>query len=432
MLVVSTALLSTLSACAPPTALEEGMSDSVSVSVQAQARPADSLVNSIGLNVHLSYFRTTYGTGWDNVVKPKLIALGVRHLRDHGDVVADDSWMRTVYGRMTELADAGIKFDLVLRPQSGTNNYTTLPQFQRLMQYAAPAVEAFEGLNEHDVSGRTAWVAETRSFQKALYQAVRGEARTANLPVYGPSMAHPANATGVGSLSDFLSHGSIHPYPGGNLPMTSIGDHERRSSVISGNRPIVVTEAGYHTATRWTGGHPGVSEEAQARYTPRLLLEFFNAGVQRSYLYEFIDQGSDLTDREKAFGLVRSDGSEKPAYTSLKNMIAILKDPGPAFSPGVLGFTLDGDTSKVERTVLQKRDGRFYLILWQNAKSYDLDARSNVSVNSRPAHLTLATAAQQIRIFDPLRSASPIKTHRDQGNVALEIGDSPLIVEITP
>jgi hypothetical protein len=408
------------------------MHDSVSVSVYQQARPADSLVNSVGLNVHLSYFQTTYGTGWASIIKPKLLALGVRHLRDHGDVVPDDGWMRTVYGRMGELAAEGIKFDLVLRPELNSDNYTSLPQFQRLMQFAAPSVESFEGLNEHDNSRRTAWVAEVRSFQQALYTAVRGDSRTAGLPVYGPSMAHPRNAESVGSLRDYMTMGAIHPYPGGNLPMTSIRDHEERAAAISGPLPFVVTESGYHTATGWTGEHPGVSEEAQARYTPRMFLEFFNAGVGRSYLYEFVDQGTDLGNREMNFGLLRNDGSEKPAYTSLKNMIAILRDPGPAFAPGTMGFTLNGDSSRIERTVLQKRDGRFYLILWQNQSSYDLQARSTITVSDRPAHLTLATRAQSIKVYDPIKSATPIAQHQDTGDIALEISDSPLIVEIAP
>lgn len=427
-------ILSAAAACAPPTSLEEGMGrhDSVSVSVYEQARPADSLVNSIGLNVHLTYFRTTYGTGFDNIVKPKLIALGVRHLRDHGDVVDDDSWMRTVYGRMGELAAAGIKFNLVLRPNQNSTNYTSIPQFQRLMEYAAPSVEAFEGLNEHDISNRTNWVSEVRSFQRALYTAVKADARTRNMAIYGPAMAHPRNAANVGSLAEYMTEGAIHPYPGGSLPMTSIRDHEQRSAAISGALPFVVTEAGYHTAIRWTGDHPGISEQAQARYTPRMFLEFFNAGVERSYLYEFVDQGNDLTNRELSFGLLRSDGSEKPAYTSLKNLIAILKDPGPSFSPGTLGFTLDGDSSRVERMVLQKRDGRFYLVLWQNQKSYDLQARSNITVSDRAAHLTLSTSARTIKVYDPLRSASAVSSYSDVGNVPLEIGDWPLIVEISP
>lgn len=433
MLVLGSVLVSFAAGCAPPTAVSEGMGhDSVGVAMQEQARPADSLISSIGVNVHLSYFRTTYGTGWASIVKPKLMELGVRHLRDAGAVTTDDAWMRTVYGRMAELTAAGMKFDLVMLPALGSTNYSQLPQFSRLLQFAAPVVEAFEGLNEHDLSGHAAWLAEVRTFQQALYTQVKADPRTAGIPVLGPSMAHPKNADDVGNLSQWMDFGAIHPYPGGTLPTNSIREHEERTGSISGNRPFMATEAGYHTAIHWTGDHPGVSEEAQARYTSRLVLEFFNAGVNRTYLYEFLDQGNDLSNREMSFGLLRSNGSEKPAYGALKNLITILQDPGPAFTPGILGYTLSGDSTTIKHTLLQKRDGRFYLILWQNAKSFDLQARSNIQVSQRPLALTLASAVTQIRLYNPLTTASPVQTTRGANQVQFEISDAPLIIEITP
>lgn len=433
MLSVCATLLSLTMGCAPPTSLDSASAhDSVSVSLQERARSADSLINSIGLNVHLSYFRTAYGTGWDTIVKPKLVALGVRHLRDGGNVVPDDAWMRLVYGRMTELANAGIKFNLVMLPALGSTDYVHLNQFSRLMEYAAPVVESFEGLNEHDLSGHAAWGTETRTFQQALYARVKGDPRTASMPVYGPSMAHPRHAVAVGDLRAWMDFGAIHPYPGGTLPMHSIPDHATRTAVISGNRPFAATETGYHTALAWTGGHPGISEDAQARYTPRLLLEFFNTGISRTYLYEFIDQGSNSADRETSFGLLRADGSEKPAYSSLRNLITILRDPGPGFAPGELRYSLDGDSTRIQHTLVQKRDGRFYLILWQNAKSFDLQAKSNIRVTTRPYALTLRLPATQIRLFTPLTAAAATETVRGAGKIALEITDAPLIVEITP
>ncbi len=432
MLLVGSALVSLFSGCAPPTALDSAAHDPVVVSRQEQARPADSLVNSIGINVHLSYFQTGYGTNWASVTRPKLIALGVRHLRDAGSVTSDDSWMRLVYGRMAELSAAGMKFNLVMQPALGSSDYTALPQFNRLLQFAAPVVESFEGLNEHDVSGRTAWVSEVRTFQQALYAAVRGDSRTAGLPVLGPAMAHPKNASAVGSLAGWLDFGAIHPYPGGALPMTSIQDHEVRTASISGNRPFMSTETGYHTATAWTGEHPGVSEVAQGHYTPRLLLQFFNAGVNRTYLYELMDEGTNNADREMSFGLLRSDGSEKPAYVALQNLITILKDPGSAFTPGALAYTLGGDSSSVRHTLLQKRDGRFYLILWQDARSFDLQSRSTIVVDHRPAMLNLPSAVTQIRRFTPGTSASAVETLRGTAEFGFEISDTPVILEITP
>src|SRR5574338_516931 len=101
--------------CAPPTSNEppgEVVEPPPPVT-SLPARSADGFVQSIGINVHLSYFQTVYGTGWTTIVKPRLLELGVRHLRDGGSVHTSDDWMRVVYGRMNELGAAKIKFNLI-------------------------------------------------------------------------------------------------------------------------------------------------------------------------------------------------------------------------------------------------------------------------------------------------------------------------------
>jgi hypothetical protein len=394
-------------------------------------RRADDFVNSIGINLHLSYFRTPYGTGWASIVKPRLLALGVRHVRDGGSVVPDDHWMQLVYGRMGELADQGIHFDLIISPAQGTQDYSIVHQFDRLVQYAGPAVEAFEGLNEHDLSGRPDWVREVRECQAALYRAVKNDPRTAGLPVYGPSMGHAANAAAVGDLSRYMDYGAIHPYPGGKPPLTNLPDHETRTAVINGSHALVASETGYHTAMQWTGGHPPVSEAAMARYVPRIFLEYFDAGIQRTYLYELIDEGSDPADREMSFGLLRSDGSEKPAYAALRNLITILRDPGPPFAPGPFDYTLAGDTTGVRSLVLARRDGRFDLILWQDAMSYDVDRRVETVAADRTVTLQLP-AERTVLLYRPVTSATPLGAATRGTSITLLVPDGPLIVEIGP
>jgi len=49
--------------------------------------------------------------------------------------------------------------------------------------------------------------------------------------------------------------------------------------------------------------------------------------------------------------VAHADGSPKPAYTALKNLISMLKDPGPAFPLNNLQFTLTGDTANVDHLV---------------------------------------------------------------------------------
>ncbi len=345
-LTLSCLALCVVGACSPA-APSDGLD-----SPPGSVRRANDFVNSIGVNIHLSYFRTPYGLDWESVVKPKLLALGVKHVRDAGTVVSDDNWMATVYGRMRELSDHGVKFNLIMLPAQNVTDYSHLQQFDRLMSYAAPVVEAFEGLNEHDNSQRPNWVTEVRAFQKALYTTVKHDSRTAAMAVYGPSMAHAGNASAVGDLSGYMDYGAIHPYPGGGTPMTNVADHERKVRVMTNHRALVVTETGYHTAMAWNGPHPPVSEQAMGRYVPRMFLELFRAGIPRSYLYELIDQGSKTDDREERFGLLRWDGADKPAYVALKNLIGLLQDPGPAFSVGRLDYSLSGDASGVHQLYL--------------------------------------------------------------------------------
>ena len=92
---------------------------------------------------------------------------------------------------------------------------------------------------------------------------------------------------------------------------------------------------------------------------PRLFLEYFNQGFPRTYSYEFIDEKADTTnDPQMHFGLLRFDGSAKPAFTAVANLIQILKDPGATFSPAKLDYKMTGALNSVHHTLLQKRDGQ--------------------------------------------------------------------------
>lgn len=425
------ALLSLVVACATDSTEPESVPPDLPHTVVV-ARSADAFVQSIGLNLHISYFQSPYGTGWETIVKPRLLALGVRHVRDAGTVSSNDGWMQMVYGRMNELAAAGVKFNLILKPAEGSTSYSNTDHIDRLLQYARPALESFEGLNEHDLSGRSAWVTEVRTFQQAVWNKLKGNSATAGLPLFGPSAGNPRNAPSMGDLSGYLEYGALHPYPGGLRPMEAVATHITNGRRVSGSRPMVVTESGYHTATSWSGEHPPVSEAAMGRYVPRLFLDYFNAGFAKSYLYELIDEGASMSSREDAFGLVKANGTPKPAYTSLQNLIAVLSDPGPAFSPGSLSFALTGDTTNVRRLLLQKRNGRFYLVLWHDAYSYAVAGGSTPVPTSKVVALTLARPASRIRSFATLTSSAVKTEWLNKASIGFTVPDSPLVLEISP
>jgi len=421
------------------------LADTVTVHVTNQVfeslvpRAAEDFVSSIGVNIHLSYFDRVYGSGYRTIILPRLQELGVRHLRDGGTWLPNQDWMREVYGRWQEVAQAtGAKFTIIVSPRRTAtgpgNDYGDVTHIRDLRdRIGADHIAAWEGLNEHDISGRPAFVNEARTLQQALFALVKGDPdMAARYRVLGPSMAFPGAAAKVGDLSAFMDEGTIHPYDGGKVPGSNLADHVNGVRALSGARPLVATEAGYHTSPVSTNPwHWSVSEGAQARYLLRQFLELYNAGVRRTFAYELIDEGTLPSEMEFHFGLLRNDGSRKPAFDALRNLITVLGDRNAsAVTPHPLRVRLAGDTTGVRRLVVEKGDGRRYLLLWQNSRSFDEVARVDVAVPARTIDVTFATAPSLAHVYVPLQGANAIATYRNAHSLRLTVPDHPVLLEL--
>ena len=152
----------------------------------------------------------------------------------------------------------------------------------------------------------------------------------------------------------------------------------------------MVTETGYPSVSS-VASDPApytLIDSVAASYIPRTLLNNFNAGVVRTFLYEFVDEGN--VGAEQTYGLLRSDLSEKPSYLALKNLSLMTSDPGPKFLPQNLSYTLKGASTNTFHTLLQKRDGTFLFILWQEVPSWDPKNMASERVTPIPLTVTLA------------------------------------------
>lgn len=400
---------------------------------------AEDFVSSIGVNVHLSYLDLVYGSGFRSIIIPRVRELGVRHLRDGGTTLPNEDWMLEVYGRWRELADStGARYTIIMSPRRSAtgpgSDYADLSHVLELRnRIGASRIAAWEGLNEHDLSGRPNFATEVRTLQQALYTVVKLDPQlAATTPVLGPTLADVRKASAVGDLSRYMDQGAIHPYDGGQVPTTNLAAHATGIQPITGSRPLVATEVGYHTAASAVNPwHWALNESAQAKYTLRQFLELWNAGVSRSFAYELIDEGLNPSDMEHNFGLLRNDGSRKPAFIALRNLIALLGDRAAgAFAPHPLVVRLSGDTAGVHTLVVEKRDGRRYLVLWQNATSYDKVSKSDVAVPLRTVGVDFPAKYTSLSVYLPLTSASPTATYRGQRSVKLNIADHPLVLEL--
>lgn len=197
----------------------------------------------------------------------------------------------------------------------------------------------------------------------------------------------------------------------------------------------MVTETGYHNAVRDESGS-GISEQAGGKYLPRILLENFNRNIKRTYLYELIDEWPDpkKAEKEKHFGLLRNDGTRKPSYQTIKNLIALLKEPGANFRPKRLDYKLSGNMTDVHHTLLQKSDGTFYLIVWQDAKSWNNKDFKDVAIPNRKVTLTLNSLISQAIGYQPMRSVKPIWQSSNRSrrikNLPLNVPDHPLVIKL--
>lgn len=386
-----------------------------------QASMADALVDTISVQLHLND-AGIYQTGWSSIVKPALLDLGVRHVRER--LVTSS----TVISRYQDLASNGIRLIGGCWPASSPyNNADHI--ITRANSYGTDVIEAFDGWNEVDgqsVTGMTwpqAWVA----WQTALYNKIKGDATWQDRVVLGNSLASASSCDSVGDQHTILDAGNMHSYPtSSGMPSAVSNSWIPQWQKISGSKPLWTTEAGYHNAL--AAATPGISQLATAKYYSRFFFEYFNRGVVRANLYELMDEGVSNTDREMSWGLVAFDGTPKQQYAPVKNVIALLSDAGSSFTPGKLNYTLTGALSTTHTSLFQKRNGHFYLVIWQEIKVVN-SSFADITNAADAVTLTLGTPATAINVYRPRTGTGTIQTGSGT-SIALSVPDEALIVEI--
>ena len=395
-----------------------------------RAADAAGFRDSVGVNTHITYYSTAYGQ-WTRIVE-KLDELGVDHLRD--GTYANPSWgpWNERYYRAVELAAAhGKRFTFGMgEPGWGAG---TLPELVAIVAgRLRPAVAALEGPNEFDLSGVTEWAPPLAGYLADLRGAVTAEPRLAGVPIVGPSFGRTGSPAKLGDVSPSVDVGNLHPYTGGNPPgQTHLAQELARAVAVSGSKPVVATEAGFHNAMNATSGQAPVPEDVAAAYTLRTLLEHHRAGIRRTFLYELIDQRPEpeLVNPEEHFGLLRSDFTPKPAFLALRNLMRTIGRPAPAGEPRTVDVALDGQTDGVQQVLLQAPGDRFHLVLWLDRSLWDRNTHQTKSVPAQAVGVTVpAEAATLVR---PVASDAAADLALQGGRVVVDVPADPVVVTFT-
>jgi hypothetical protein len=398
----------------------------------AGEQPASAMdfTNTVGINVHLDFANTLYTSNFP-LILASLKDLRLSHVRDG---LADwGTGPAAYYTAHKTLAANGIHADFI----------TSLNQPASLIQ-AYPArvgdMEAVEAPNEYDTSGNTNWAAALRSYLPVIQSAVDGDHPMPGITVIGPSLVnqkwYSANNSYalLGPVSGFFAQGNLHNYPGGRNPGTpgwtpqgygSIAFAIRTAQTEWPSSPLVSTEDGY-----WDNpSAEGDPDPVIAKYIPRMLLEQYLDGIKRTYLYELADD--QLSGG--LYGLLRSDGTQKPQYVALKSMMQMISDPGAAYSTTRLVYAFSNSASDVHHLLLQKRDGTYLLAIWVEEPCYDVNAKASHTVASRSMHINFAKPVSVQGVYQWQADGTTVNTVSglQSSSLPVAVSDELTIVQFT-
>jgi hypothetical protein len=360
-------------------ALDVGTSASVSAAVPTQtvqASRADDFVESIGSVTHHNYLDKPY-KNWP-LVKQRLSEMGIRYVRD-GVAIPE---------RLNELESIGVGvvglMDVRVGPNDKRLSFEQFDMQWKKMKQVRNLV-AIEGPNEYDDTEAN-WLPVLRQWMERIKTTRDADPQMRNIPILSPSMGHAwSTAAQLGtSVADLVDGGSFHPYPGGEQPTRQLDDRLQKIRVNVGpGKPLYATETGYHYSLSQdpTKAQPGVSNRVGGKYVPRMYAEYFKAGVKKTFNYELLSEGprknaagelvNDPSCSECLYGLLDENLNYRPAGTAVRQMIGVLSERGQnSFPTGSLTYGVDGDTRAMKELLLQKSDGTFYLLLWNDISLY--------------------------------------------------------------
>lgn len=394
---------------------------------EGKARKASDFTNSIGVNTHFGYGWSSYKF-WEERLCPRLLELGVKHIRD-GTYSAD------VVDKYKDVGNHGIRLLFITRAKDAAAKAKAI----------GPMLWGMEATNEPDIASwnpdpSKPWQLSATLEQQNLYKNIKGDSATNHLPVVGVSLANIRNSPAIlGDISQWMDYGNIHPYAAGDHPSLhwgwglSMDDALANATLVSKDKPIIATESGYHNQVG-NRNHPGVPKTAAAIYHLHLPFVYFNKGIVRTYKYEFLDLNPDphFYDMECHFGLIRADGTAKPSFSALKNLLTVLRDTEVDFVPQPLEFdyTIVGEANNFQHTLLQKSDGSWWLALFEVVKVFDLETLQDIQIPPKSLKVTLGKKAKEINVYVPNISIDKQQTFTNQKEFTFDAGPELVLLEI--
>jgi hypothetical protein len=360
--------------------------------------------------------------------------LGVDNMRDYIN--------SSSLGVFRQLAASGIKFDLLLNPVVGIDNY--IGWARNLAETYPGSVVALEGPNEVDnwpvsYNGYTGYQGAIET-QKALFTKANADAVLKDVPVYNLTLAgiDSSEYAAVGDLSRYTDFANVHTYyqAGQQSWGYSFSDpkYTLQGYIASGQwsapgRPTVITETGSTTSP---GSAIGVTEDVQAKQILNSLMDAAKYNVAATYIYELVEShNAGADDIESHYGLYRYDWTAKPAAHAVHNLTSILTtSSGGATGTAEPAYAITGLPSTGSSLLFQEDDGAYDIVVWAEPDIWDQAGHKAITAPTASINVSLGATYASVLVYDPLVSDKPLQTYANVSTVSLALVDHPLIVEV--
>lgn len=397
-----------------------------------RAMPVDAFIQTLAVVTHVNYTDGAYVNVRN--VADDLAWLGIHHVRDYSPGSS------APFSSYVYLAQRGVKFNFLL----GSNVVESIGRAAELNASVPGSVAAIEGFNEIDnfpvsyrgLKGTAAGLAA----QRDIYARVRGTPELAGVAVYDLT---GYDLKSVETRADSADYANQHCYPqNGNQPAYNAnGDswmHSAINSVKKFQLPVVITEFGYFSMPQAGWYMIGVDEPTQAKGVLNGYMDAAAAGVKRTYVYELLDEKPDPQNKngEMHFGLFRNDNSPKQVAYAIHNLTSILNASttrrANGAARGTLEYTVSDMPASGNSMLLQKNDGRFVLVLWNETSIWNRATGTPITNPPATVKLDFGAKASRVDLYDPLVSAAPFASHRDLRRLTVNVPDHVILLEVTP
>ncbi len=429
-----------------------------------RAQESDIFVESMGINTKFGFCPGNLCNNYPEV-KDLLADLGIRYIRDFA---YPEPWRI----RTDLYEDLGIRMVAGTARTSGKAlDSENISALIIAIKSWGKMIAGIVGVNEHDSDYNSCeenpeacdpnwseqnWPRSYVEFQQRLYDRVKADPKLHHLPVVMGPMAYLNSLEGLEDevLSAICDKGNDHPYPGawGKPSQVSGGGNPKPIDEVVAEvqrvcpgKKLWITETGYEEKSEGERNKKLVTRKAKAKYLPRIYTNYFQQGqIEKTFLHELMPPGGNNTH----FGIIDTNLQPTPAYYGIKNMISLLGEANwdrqtqswdyPAVETNSLKYILEGDLTDIKHLLLQKSDGTFYLLLWQEVYVYDDRQGRDIINPDRPIELKLEEAviekANKYLLYNesnPSAELDPLKTWTDVSTLSLAVPDYILVLEFT-